>query len=58
MDTANENKRSRLNGLVEDFLSDGGEIVQVPNGRTGMTKYLKKLESAKEAAAQAKKPGS
>lgn len=49
---AKESMRSKLTGQVEAFLSDGGKIEQVPGGKTGMTKYLKKLESAREATAQ------
>ncbi|MEO4049182.1 hypothetical protein AAFN46_19110 [Pseudomonas sp. CAU 1711] len=56
MDDAKESTRSKLMGQVDKFLADGGKIEQVPGGKTGMTKYLKKLASAKEASEQLKRP--
>lgn len=53
---AKESIRSKLTGQVEAFISDGGKIEQVPGGKTGMTKYLKKLELAREATAQPREP--
>lgn len=57
-DEAKESARSKLTGQVEAFLSGGGKIEQVPGGKTGMTKYLKKLETAKETSEKAKSPNS
>lgn len=56
MGEAKESTRSKLTGQVEDFLLAGGKIEQVPGGKTGMTKHLRRLELAREAGAQAKTP--